>query len=303
VSWIPTATLFAMMLALGMTLRPVDFRRIATAPAAVLLGMLGQLVLLPMAAFAIARWLELSPTLAIGLVLIAACPGGVVSNALAQLARGDLALSITLTSLSSLLSFLSVPFVISLALDAFGGEERRVALSFLEMGATLFATTVLPVGIGMAFLRWRPGPAERLHRPLLHVSTGVLMLIILGLFVSLWRSRSDLSMAQLVRDGTPAVVALIATTMAAGAIGARILDLGGAIARTLTLEIGVQNINLALVVASLLGERRYAGAAIVYLPVMFGFAGGVIALGRRAGPLASCPAAAPFEGARPPPPR
>ena len=74
-SWIATATLFAMMLALGMTLRPMDFRRIATAPAAVLLGMLGQLVLLPVAAFAIARWLQLSPTLAIGLVLIAACPG------------------------------------------------------------------------------------------------------------------------------------------------------------------------------------------------------------------------------------
>ena len=270
-SWIPTATLFAMMLALGMTLRPVDFRRIATAPAAVLLGMLGQLVLLPVAAFAIARWLELSPTLAIGLVLIAACPGGVVSNALTQLARGDLALSITLTSLSSLVSFLSVPFVLSLALDAFGGEERRIALSFVEMAATLFGTTVLPVVMGMAFLRWRPAFAERLHRPLLNVATGVLMLMIFGLFVSLWRSSSELSMAQLVRDGTPAVVVLIATTMTAGAI-----------ARTITLEIGIQNVNLALVVASLLGEQRYAGAAIVYLPVMFGFAGGVIALGRRA---------------------
>jgi BASS family bile acid:Na+ symporter len=281
-SWIPTATLFAMMLALGMTLRPVDFRRIATAPAAVLLGMLGQLVLLPVAAFAIARWLELSPTLAIGLVLIAACPGGVVSNVLTQIARGDLALSITLTSLSSLVSFLSVPFVLSLALDAFGGEERRVALSFVEMAATLFGTTVLPVVIGMAFLRRRPAAAERLYRPLLNVSTGVLMLMIFGLFVSLWRSSSDLSMTQLVRDGTPAVVALIATMMAAGAVGAWILDLGGATARTITLEIGIQIVNLALVVASLLGEQRYAGAAILYLPAMFGFASGVIALGRRA---------------------
>ena len=120
-----------------------------------------------------------------------------------QLARGDLALSITLTSLSSLVSFLSVPFVLSLALDAFGGEERRVALSFVEMAATLFGTTVLPVAIGMAFLRWRPASAERLHRPLLNVATGVLMLMICGLFVSLWRSSSELSMAQLVRDGTP----------------------------------------------------------------------------------------------------
>jgi predicted Na+-dependent transporter len=172
--------------------------------------------------------------------------------------------------------------VLSLALDAFGGGERRVALSFVEMAATLFATTVLPVGIGMASLRWRPAVAERLHRPLLNLSTAVLMLMILALFVSLWRSSGDLSMGRLVRDGTPAVVALIATTMAAGALAARILALDAAIARTITLEIGVQNINLALVVASLIGEPRYAGAAILYLPVMFGFASGVIALGRRA---------------------
>jgi predicted Na+-dependent transporter len=106
--------------------------------------------------------------------------------------------------------------------------------------------------------------------------------MIFVLFVSLWRSSSELSMTQLVRDGTPAVVALIATTMTAGAIGARILDLDGVIARTLALEIGLQNVNLALVVALLLGERRYAGAAILYLPVMFGFASCVIALGRHA---------------------
>lgn len=282
-SWIPSATLFAMMLALGMTLRPGDFRRIAAAPAAVLLGMSGQLVLLPLVAFALARLLELSPTLSIGLVLIAACPGGVVSNALAQLARGDLALSITLTALSSLVSFVSVPFVVSVALDVFGGEERRVALSFVEMAATLFGTTVLPVLLGMAVLRWRPAAAKRLHRPLLGVSTGVLMLVILGLVVSLSRARAELSMEQLVRNVTPAAVGLVAITMAAGAIGARILGLGGATARTLAIEIGIQNVNLALVVAmSLLGEQRYAGAAVVYLPVMFVFAGGVIALGRRA---------------------
>ena len=282
-SWIPTATLFVMMLALGMTLRLADFRRIAAAPAAVLLGMLGQLVLLPGVAFAIARLLELSPTLAIGLVLIAACPGGVVSNALAQLARGDLALSITLTALSSLVSFVSVPFVVSLALQAFGGEEKRVALSFVEMATTLFGTTVLPVLLGMGVRRWRPAAAERLHRPLLGLSTGVLMLMIVGLVVGLSRASSELSMAQLVRNVTPAVVALVAITMAAGAIGARILGLGGATARTITIEIGVQNVNLALVVAmSLLGEQRYGGPAVVYLPVMFVFAGAAIALGRRA---------------------
>jgi BASS family bile acid:Na+ symporter len=266
-----------------MTLRPGDFRRIAAAPAAVALGMIGQLVLLPLVAFALARLLGLSPTLAIGLVLIAACPGGVVSNALSQLARGDLALSITLTSLSSLVSFVTVPVVVSLAFAAFGGEERRVALSFVEMAATLFGTTVLPVLLGMAVLRWRPAAAERLQRPLLAVSTSVLMLMILGLLVSLSRASSELSMGQLFRHAAPAVVALVAITMAAGALAARLLGLAGATARTITIEVGIQNVNLALVVAvSLLGEQRYGGPAVIYMPVMFGFAGVVILLGRRA---------------------
>ena len=291
-NWIPTGTLFVMMVALGMTLRPDDFRRIASAPVAVLVGMAGQLVLLPAVAFVLAWTFELSPTLSIGLVLIAGCPGGVVSNALAKLARGDLALSVTLTALSSLVSFASVPFVVALAFEAFGDEERRIALSFTEMAATLFGTTVLPVLFGMAVLHWRPAAAERLHRPLLTVSTSVLMLMIAGLFVSLSRSGPELSMAQLVRNATPAVVLLVAITMAAGALIARMLGLSGAIARSITIEMGIQNVNLALVVAvSLLGEQRYGGPAVIYLPVMFAFAGLVVLLGRRAD-AQSAPAAA-----------
>ena len=124
-SWIPTLTLFAMMLALGMTLRPADFARAASMPGVVAVGLLAQLVLQPLFAFGLARGLELSPTLAIGLVLIAACPGGVVSNALVQLARGDVAVSVVLTGLSSLVSFVSLPAAVALAMRRSAARVRR----------------------------------------------------------------------------------------------------------------------------------------------------------------------------------
>jgi BASS family bile acid:Na+ symporter len=284
VSWIPTLTLFAMMLALGMTLRWADFGRAASMPAAVAVGLLGQLVLQPLLAFVLARNLELSPTLAIGLVLVAACPGGVVSNALVQLARGDVALSILLTGLSSLVSFVSLPSVIALAMRELGAEGPPVALSFGALVATLFGTTALPVLVGMLVLRQRPALAARLHRPLLHVSTAVLMLMIAGLFASVATSE-ELSIAGLFRHALPAVVLLVGGTMTAGYLAGRALGYGAATARTLSLESGMQNVNMALVVAlTFLGEQRYGGPAIVYLPVSFACAGALVWLGRRASP-------------------
>jgi BASS family bile acid:Na+ symporter len=282
VSWIPTLTLFAMMLALGMTLRLADFARATAMPAVVALGLLGQLVLQPLLAFGLARALDLPATLAIGLVLIAACPGGVVSNALVQLARGDVALSILLTGLSSLFSFVSLPVVIALAMAQFGGDGPPVVLSFAELVATLFGTTALPVALGMLLLQRRPELAERLHRPLLNTSTAVLMLMIAALFASLATS-GELSLTNLFQRVLPAVVALVGGTMAAGYGVARALGCGEATARTLGLEGSMQNVNMALVVAvTFLGEQRYGGPAVVYLPVSFAFAGGMIALGRRA---------------------
>ena len=280
-SWIPTVTLFAMMLALGMTLRPSDFAQAASAPVVVALGLLGQLVLQPLFAFGLARGLDLPPTMAVGLVLIAACPGGVVSNALVQLARGDVALSIVLTGLSSLASFISLPAAMALATRRFGGEGPPVELSFPELVATVFGTTALPVLLGMLVLRYRSALAERLHGPLLNVSTGVLIVMIAGLFGSLATS-GELSLTSLFRQVLPAVIALVGGTMAAGYGMARALGYGPATARTLGLEGSMQNVNMALVVAvSFLGEQRLGGPAVAYLPVSFAFAALMIALGRR----------------------
>jgi BASS family bile acid:Na+ symporter len=202
-TWIPTATLFFMMLGLGMTLRGGDFRRLTSAPRAVALGLFGQLVLLPAAAFAIATALELSPALAVGLVLIAACPGGVTSNLFSWLARGEIALSLALTAASSLVSFLTVPFLVSLALRTWGSDGTSIEISLGETISTIFASTALPVILGMVFNHLRPALAERLHKPLIGGSSAVLVLLILGLGFSTWGSERDI--AGLAVRSAPAV--------------------------------------------------------------------------------------------------
>ena len=280
-SWIPTATLFVMMAALGMTLRPDDFARLGREPRAVLFGLTGQLLLLPLVAFGLAATLSLSQTLAVGLVLIAACPGGVTSNLLSHAARGNVALSISLTAASSLVSFLTVPFLLSLAFEAFGGAGAAVSLSVPEMVTTLFGSTVVPVLLGMGLLRWRPALAERLRGPLVGVSGTVLVLLIVGLGASLWSSGTDV--AGLAARGTPAVALLIAIAMSLGWLGGRALGLDAATNRTLGIEIGMQNFALAMAVSmTFLEEPLYLGAALLYLPLMLLFSGAIVALGRRA---------------------
>jgi BASS family bile acid:Na+ symporter len=279
-SWIPSATLFVMMAALGMTLRRDDFARLGREPRAVLFGLIGQLLLLPLVAFGLATALPLSETLAVGLVLIASCPGGVTSNLLSYAARGNVALSISLTAASSLVSFLTVPFLLGLAFEAFGGAGA-VALSVREMVATLFGATVVPVLLGMGLLRWRPALAGRLRGPLVGVSGTVLLLLIVGLGASLWSSGTDIE--GLVARGAPAVALLISIAMTIGWLGGRALGLDAATNRTLSIEIGMQNFALAMAVSmTFLEEPLYLGAALLYLPLMLLFSGFIVALGRRA---------------------
>lgn len=279
-SWIPTATLFVMMAALGMTLRTDDFARLGREPRAVLFGLTGQLLLLPLVAFALASALPLSETLAVGLVLIAACPGGVTSNLLSHAARGNLALSISLTAASSMASFLTVPFLLSLAFQAFGGVGAAITLSVREMMATLFGATVVPVLLGMGLLQFRPALAERLRGPLVGVSGTVLLLLIVSLGASLWSSGADVG--GLAARGTPAVALLIAIATTLGWLGGRALGLDAATNRTLGIEIGMQNFTLAMAVSmTFLEEPLYLGAALLYLPLMLLFSSAIVALGRR----------------------
>jgi BASS family bile acid:Na+ symporter len=115
--------LFIIMLGMGLGLTLKDFQRVLVEPKAVILGLIAQLILLPVVGFMLAGVFPLSPELAVGLVIISACPGGATSNLMTYLARGNVALSITLTAISSLMTVLTIPLVINLAMQTFGGEK------------------------------------------------------------------------------------------------------------------------------------------------------------------------------------
>lgn len=276
-SLIPTATLFVMMLAMGMTLSIPDFTRIVTRPLGFAVGAIGQLIGLPLVAFAIAWGLSLSTDLAIGLMLIAACPGGVTSNVITWMARGDTALSILLTAFSSLLAFLTVPIVVNLGLIGFGLQASEIRLPIGETALTLFTTTALPVFLGMIVRARRPEVAERWHRPLLYTATSVLVLMILALGWSLMGE----DLTQLVIHGTLPVSLLIGVMMTLALAASRAVGLASDQRRTIVIEVGLQNFNLAMVLAfSVLEEPRYLGMALIYLPTMFGAVSLVIAMAR-----------------------
>lgn len=271
---VATASLFLMMLAMGMGLRAEDFLRVFRQPVAFAVGGIGQILLLPAVAFALARGLDLPAPQAVGLMLIAACPGGATSNAFSRFARGDVALSVSLTAFSSALSFATVPLVVGLGVRAFAGADAGLELPFGETALGLFTQTALPIGLGMAGLHRFPRIAGRVRGPLLAVSTAVLLVLVLGLGASLGGSDA----LRLLRTSGPAVALLIACMLGVAGVAGTRLGLAPAQRRTIAIELAVQNFNLALVVAlGILDEPLYLGPALVYLPVMLLFAGGLAA--------------------------
>jgi BASS family bile acid:Na+ symporter len=277
---LPSLTLFVMMLAMGMGLEISDFVEVLRKPRAALLGVIGQLVALPLAALAIASLLGLPKDIAAGLMLIAVCPGGTSSNAITVLARGDVALSISLTTFSSFIAFLWVPLVLGWGFMALEIQDSTIELPFLSTTLRILFTTGLPVIFGIALRRVRPALAGRLERPLLNGSITILLLMIAGLPFQLAAESVDL--VELFITATPAVLLLLVSTIAIALATARLFGVDQRQSITLGVEVGIQNFNLAMVLAlSILAQPRLLGTAIVYLPAMFAFAGGLVWLGRR----------------------
>lgn len=277
---IPTATLFAMMLALGLELRVTDFLRVLRDPRALMIGMAGQLVVLPCVALVLVHLLPLPAPTAFGLLLIAACPGGAISNMLSRYARGDVALSIALTGVSSLLAPLSVPTIVGIGVYLALNGSADLELSVPGMVGGLLLTTALPVVLGMAGLALYPARAARLRGPLLLTATLVLIALIIGLGINTLRLHGD-PLGMFSRS-LMAVLMLIGAGSGAAALAARAAELPVVQRRTLVLEVGVQNVNLALVVAlTILGQSAYLGPVLVYLPVMLLFALAMVLSGKR----------------------
>ncbi|WP_198378684.1 bile acid:sodium symporter family protein [Neoroseomonas rubea] len=268
--------LFVIMVSLGLGLGLADFRRIAAQPRDILVGLASQILLLPAVAFVIATVWAPAPALAIGLMIIAAAPGGVTSNLLTRYAGGDVALSVTLTAVTSLAAMVTVPLVVVLALGHFGGAGATEGVSMAGIAVRMFAIVVVPVALGMALRGARPALAARLEPAATRLS-GVLFLVVVA--AAIWVERGNI--ATYFAAAGLAALALNVTMMAIAFWGTVLLGCGRRQRIALSLECGLQNGTLAIAVVAALGlDAAHAVPAAIYSLLMFATALGFVAFAR-----------------------
>ncbi len=284
---IPVA-LGVMMFAMGVGLRPSDFARVGRSPVALTLGVVGQLLLLPLLGLGIARFSGMSMPLQVGLVLVAACPGGPSSNLYTYHARGDLALSVSLTAVSGIVTVFKITLWVNFAGRMFSDGLPPVQMPVLPTMARVAAVTVLPVGLGMMMRsRLTDGAAALWERRMTRVATGILVVLVVGAV-----SKEASNLVGYAQSAGPAVVALGALSMVLGWLMGRAAGQGPAVAITLAIEIGMQNSGLAMALAltsfsaihAASGDVAFAVPAAVYALLMYGLCAIAIWIGRRTVP-------------------
>lgn len=256
------ATVFTIMVGMGLALTGDDFRLLGRAPRAVLVGLTAQLLLLPLLALGLAFALPVDPLVKAGLVLMAAAPGGVTSNAITLAAKADVALAVALTSLSSLLVCITLPFWSGLALDLFLAKERRMQLSPLEAGVSLALLTVLPVLTGMAARALWPRQALCVLSRFRIVAVGLILFMCLTTTSYNLHHFTD---PRVVMENVGAAAALMLSAMLGAALFARLWRLEVQQRLTIVIEVGVHNIAVALLAAfTLLGDPTVARLPLAY---------------------------------------
>lgn len=263
--------LFAVLFGMGLSLVPEDFRRVLLKPKAKIIGLICQFLILPTAAYSLALAFRLPGELAVGLMVLAACPGGATSNLISHLAKGDTALSVSLTAVSSMVCVFTIPWILGWSMDRFMGSEAAVALPFWKTLGQLTMVTIVPILCGMAVRRARPGLARRLERP-----ANVFAIVFLALIIAAAVAREK-DLAHQFAVAGPAAISLNLLTMSLGFAAGSLARLPRAQRVTISIETGIQNGTLALgITLGLLDSARIAMPSVVYCLFMF-FTGGLVA--------------------------
>ncbi|SKC47279.1 bile acid:Na+ symporter, BASS family [Bacteroidales bacterium WCE2004] len=263
--WIVLPILTVLMFDLGLCLKLQDFARVVKAPKAVLLALFGQIVLLPLIALGIGRAFGLTPVFFLGLILIACCPGGSSSNIFSKLAGGDVALSVTLTALSSLITLVTVPLVMAWATEA-AGAAVGITLPVGNLLKQNLLLMLLPVLLGIGVNHFRPKAAAAIDRVLSKAAFPALMVLISVFFLQHYRT----IFANMATLGL--CVTLLIVLSAGSAAGlSRLFRLGGQQRRTTVIEVGMQNAAQAIAVATspfIFNNPEMAIPAILYSLMM-----------------------------------
>ena len=263
-------SLFCIMFGMGISLRPLDFKKIVKSPKVVAIGICAQMLLLPLIAFIITIALKLPPEIAVGLIIIALAPGGATSNMFTYLSKGDVSLSITLTAIVSLIAPFSIPILAGLSMDYFMGSNTAFNLPIVKTIVQLLVITVIPVVLGMFVLsRWE-NLAKKIEPIVKWLSILFLILIIVLIVL-----KNNANMTSYFSQAGLATLVLNLTALILGYRLSKLAKLSHPQAVTIGFEVGIQNGTLALVVAgTIIGNDVMMIPTVTYSLIMF-FSGGL----------------------------
>ncbi|MGB5556346.1 MAG: bile acid:sodium symporter family protein [Flavobacteriaceae bacterium] len=258
-------SLIIIMFGMGLSLTLGDFKRIFVYPKAIFIGLLCQILLLPLIGYVLATSLTVSPTTAIGIMLLAACPGGPTSNMLTFMAKGDLALSVSLTAVASVLTIITIPIIVQFALKEFSNESLTVSVDGITMVKQLLVIVLVPVSFGMWVRHRFQNFALRMEKPVKIASAIIFILVVLAITYSL----KNVLVMYTKEAGLPAILLNI-STMALGFMLAVIFKLTKPQAISISIETGIQNGTLAITLATIaLNNAEYAIVPVIYGLLMF----------------------------------
>ena len=262
--FLPLALAF-IMFALGLGLTGSDFLRVIKQPKDFFVGAISQIILLPVIAFILISIWPVSPELAIGVMIIAAAPGGVTSNILTSFAKGDVALSVSLTAIISLLCVVTVPFIIVTSLSLLGLDNITQNISLISMAISMFLIVTVPVIIGMVFRKFASNIALKFEPIAKKISMVLFVIVLLGAILA----EKDNIVSYFADAGLITLVLNVVIMIAAFYI-AQLFGTGNSQKKCIAIECGLQNGTLAIFVGTaLFGGGIYVVPAATYSLIMF----------------------------------
>ncbi|MEU4775068.1 bile acid:sodium symporter family protein [Micromonospora sp. NPDC023644] len=255
-----------VMLGLGLTLTVDDFRRVVAYPRAVVVSLVCQMLILPAICLGLVLVADLRPELAVGMMLLAASPGGSTASLYSHLFKGNVALNVTLTAINSVLALFTLPLIVNLSIAGFMGSDRSLGLQFDKV-IQVFALVLIPIVVGMVVRRRRPEFAVRMQRPVKILSIVVLVVVITGALLGI---KDELA----ATIGAVGLVVLLFNliSLAIGYAAPRLLRVGHRESVASSFEVGVHNATLAITIGispALLDNSDIAMPAAIYGTLMF----------------------------------
>jgi BASS family bile acid:Na+ symporter len=271
------SSLAIIMLGMGLSLVVDDFKRIFTQPKGIVVGLINQMLLLPLIAYGLAIAFSLSAELAVGLMILAACPGGATSNLISHLAKADTALSVTLTAFSSFMTILTIPFIVNFALETFLDQSNMIQLNIVETFLQILMIVIIPVTIGMLIRKYKESFALKMGKPVRIASAILLVVIIIGIIV-----KEKDTLGTWIQQAGLVVILLNLIVMFVGYYSAKLFKITNKRALSIAIESGIQNGTLGITVAVvLLNSSAFATVSAVYGVLMFFTGAAAVYIGNR----------------------